>query len=249
LGGGSHLLFAVGMTASGTGRATIESDPADLLPNHSLLLYELDTAVPFGLIQYGAAELNVIANPHHNVQNPPDVDGDGTVAPVDALIVINTLNEHGAQALPNPPVAPFHTPPQVDVNGDASLSPLDALIVINHINDQSPVSASAEGSDSVRWIPFVANEFLAASSALTPVPREQATSGQLIRDVDHSDHFADSHIEAATVTSARAVRLRQPLESLIAELLPGNLEGDWPSRLDDSLLDFLESPSTPDLRL
>ncbi len=63
---------------------------------------------------------------------------DGAVTPLDALVVINHLNAHGASM-------PDGTPPSIDVNHDNQASPLDALLVINHIN-----SGRGEGESPVR---------------------------------------------------------------------------------------------------
>lgn len=63
-----------------------------------------------------------------------DVDGDGTIAPIDALDVIDYLNAGHESA-----VAPTAVPGGLffDVNGDNSLSPIDALTVINLVNSTS----------------------------------------------------------------------------------------------------------------
>ena len=74
------------------------------------------------------------AHPWHNYNFPEDVNGDGQVTPVDALSIINEINQGGAGVLPesrNEIAPPFY-----DVNKDGNLSPLDALIVINHINSE-----------------------------------------------------------------------------------------------------------------
>lgn len=52
-----------------------------------------------------------------------DVDDDGYVAPKDALIVINQLND--PEATPNP---------NTDVTGDGITAPIDALVIINSLN-------------------------------------------------------------------------------------------------------------------
>lgn len=81
------------------------------------------------------------ANPWHNAVNPVDVDGNGVTSAIDALFVINELNQGGARALgnliataegENPPQAAAE--PMVDVNGDFFLGAIDALQVINAIN-------------------------------------------------------------------------------------------------------------------
>lgn len=70
----------------------------------------------------------------HNSVNPVDVNDDGTVTPIDALLVINILNSGGAGVLP--PVRPVdpEPAPYLDVSRDGSVSPIDALLVINRLN-------------------------------------------------------------------------------------------------------------------
>ncbi len=59
----------------------------------------------------------------HNIVSPEDADGSGSVTPLDALVVINSINSHTAT-----------TSSMTDVDGDSSTSPLDALIVVNFLN-------------------------------------------------------------------------------------------------------------------
>jgi hypothetical protein len=75
--------------------------------------------------------------PYHPWQNPLnhlDVSADGSVSPLDALLVINFLNSGRRGVLPMPKPGEFAPPPFVDVNGDDTLAPLDALLVINQLN-------------------------------------------------------------------------------------------------------------------
>ncbi len=67
-----------------------------------------------------------------NATNRLDVNMSGMVEPLDALIVINYINEHGTGTLESKPIN--YSGPLMDVNGDGSVSPLDALIVINSLN-------------------------------------------------------------------------------------------------------------------
>ncbi len=72
-----------------------------------------------------------------NAMLPCDVDNSGIVAPIDALVVINTINQNGARPLADRNAnarSPFY-----DVNGDDSVSLLDVLVVINAINRAMPV--------------------------------------------------------------------------------------------------------------
>ena len=71
-----------------------------------------------------------------------DVDPNGFVTPLDALIVINDLNLNGARALPTPQSQPTTF---LDPSGDNFVTPLDALLVIDHLNS---VSGEGESSDA-----------------------------------------------------------------------------------------------------
>jgi hypothetical protein len=68
-------------------------------------------------------------------QNPVlamDVNNNGNITGLDALIIINRLNTVGAGVLPaQPPPAPYFF---YDVNGDNACTPLDALIIIHELN-------------------------------------------------------------------------------------------------------------------
>jgi hypothetical protein len=73
-------------------------------------------------------------------QNPVDwwdVDGDGLLAPLDPLLVINELNRAGPRPLPAPVAGGPQPPPYLDTTGDSFLSPLDALRLINALNEAS----------------------------------------------------------------------------------------------------------------
>jgi len=74
----------------------------------------------------------LLASDWQNLSLIRDVDRSGLVTSLDALILVNAINESGIRDLPPRPVA--STEPHCDVNGDGSLTPLDVLIVINAIN-------------------------------------------------------------------------------------------------------------------
>lgn len=77
----------------------------------------------------------------HNTFDPVDVNDDGECAPLDALIVINYLNDSDGT-----PSSDF-----IDVNDDGSVAPIDALMVINFLNRGSlGIAGSAEGE----WSPI-----------------------------------------------------------------------------------------------
>ena len=74
----------------------------------------------------------------HNVLQPLNVSGEpgGTIDPLDALIVINEINDpkysnHGSLVQDVPPGQSL---PYFDVTCDSSVDPLDVLSIINAIN-------------------------------------------------------------------------------------------------------------------
>jgi len=77
----------------------------------------------------------------HNSSFPNDVNADGMVSPVDALLIINHLNEFGIGSIPA-----GSPPPYLDVSGDNQIWPLDALLVINILNQ---IAATGEGESSL----------------------------------------------------------------------------------------------------
>ncbi|MEQ1829468.1 MAG: Ig-like domain-containing protein [Pirellula sp.] len=115
-------------------------------------------------------------------QNPlaaKDVNGDFTISPLDALVVINRLNTEGTGSLANKPGPNDHSS-YVDVDGDNSLSPLDALAVINALNTGEGVGELVE----VRYKIFSVNADgtagaeLADSNPATPAPDAIVSTGQ-----------------------------------------------------------------------
>ena len=77
-------------------------------------------------------------------QNPTlfqDVNADGFISPIDALLIINYINSGAPSSVIGLPAPP----PYRDVNGDDFISAIDALLVINELNRRS---ASGEGEAS-----------------------------------------------------------------------------------------------------
>jgi hypothetical protein len=108
-------------------------------------------------------------------QNPIlryDVNNDGAVSPIDALLLINYIN---SQASP-PPALPQPRPvgdPFYDVNGDGVASAQDVLFVINEINRlNSPTGGEGEGvlASAEPAIEFKAASLVAAAQAVPAAP-------------------------------------------------------------------------------
>ncbi len=101
------------------------------------------------------ASIAFTVHPWHNYANPRDVAPsgpwglpDGRVTALDALVIINYINEH--TGLIDVPAAPTMGPPYYDVaggpegDGDGYVSPLDVLVVIIYINELPPGAGEGE---------------------------------------------------------------------------------------------------------
>ncbi|MEC9095119.1 MAG: dockerin type I domain-containing protein, partial [Planctomycetota bacterium] len=119
-----------------------------------------------------------------------DINGDGVVSPIDALVVINDLNENGARELPLPGDAEG-PPPYLDSSGDGWVTSVDALRVINLLNAQ----ASAEGEGLV--IPPVssADSSLDPSSGLIKIEESALADFDSQHDYSHHCQVADLVLE------------------------------------------------------
>ena len=90
-------------------------------------------------------------------QNPDeaaDTNGDGEVAPNDAILIISRLNQGGNLTLPAYPAlrqidsgTRMDAAPYWDVNGDGYLSPIDALFVIDRLNQLAVTQINLGGVD------------------------------------------------------------------------------------------------------
>ena len=85
---------------------------------------------------------------------PTDVNEDQFTTAMDALLIINLLNQQGQFG--DTPFAGL----MADVSQDDSLSPLDALMVIQELND----IASGSGSTAVAQQASAAIDFVIASA-------------------------------------------------------------------------------------
>lgn len=76
-----------------------------------------------------------------------DVNSDGVISPMDALLVVNSVNRGGASA-------------ENDVNGDGFVSPLDALIVINWLNSDGEGELTRSSLMASFFAPYPVQEIM-----------------------------------------------------------------------------------------
>ncbi len=81
-----------------------------------------------------------------------DVNDNGFVTALDALLVINALNLRFVltPTLPDP----FIPVQYLDVNADAVVSPIDALLVINELNRQVAGEGETNSQDTIELIAY-----------------------------------------------------------------------------------------------
>jgi hypothetical protein len=128
--GGSYDVAVTGMTGSGTVTARVLSGMAhDAAGNPNSASANTDNTVIF------------LTNAWQNYP-PFDSTGDGVVAAVDVLTIIDYINAHlGDTSLPAAPAVP---PPYLDVNGDQAVTAQDVLAVIDYINNRPAASGEGE---------------------------------------------------------------------------------------------------------
>ncbi len=92
-------------------------------------------------------------NPRQNPVDRHDVNGDGTISPIDVLMVINALRRHGSGAATSRMIDNTSTSEStsissyIDVDGDRTLSPIDVLQIINRMNRRTGESEFSPVSD------------------------------------------------------------------------------------------------------
>ncbi|MFK8114500.1 MAG: Ig-like domain-containing protein [Rubripirellula sp.] len=143
-GANPDLLATLFFDAVAPGTASVVGSPADSSPFQDTLLFREDDPVDVSLIRYDQISITVGGGaPLQNTSFRQDVNNDGFVSPVDALLIINEMSridtiegEEGSFVASRY----FH-----DVNGDDNISGIDALQVINYLNRASNVATRSEG--------------------------------------------------------------------------------------------------------
>ena len=109
-----------------------------------------------------------------------DVNDDGWVSPLDALLVINQLNDTD----PSTVVVIGSVTCRLDVDGNGRLSPLDALLIINHLN--RPAEGEDCSGDATLSQSPLGGTLWDASDRVAFTPAEDLLTGEL-SDVDATD--------------------------------------------------------------
>jgi hypothetical protein len=132
-------------TVEPTGRWALTIDPGLPAGYHEILLHAFNAngqVSPEERIVVLVRNIGTGLKRWQNPLNAYDVNADGSVTPLDALIIINDLNRSAVCVL----TAADPTPPYLDVNGDSSVTPIDALRIINFLNRNWGSRAAPMGS-------------------------------------------------------------------------------------------------------
>jgi len=157
------------------GISTLDTFSYQALDEHGAVSQQIVTVV-----------ISIVAQPASDWQNPIlrwDVNNDGYVSPIDALMLINYINSQPIPPLPLPVPRPVGAP-FYDVNGNGYAEAADVLLVVNEINRlNSPAGGEGEGWGGLAAItagslvsePILVQERPAASptwgASLTAEPR------------------------------------------------------------------------------
>ncbi len=142
-----------------------------------------------------------------NPTNKYDVNGDGYVYPLDALIVINRILAGQAGQLPPTPIVP----PYIDVSGDGILSPLDVLQVLNYLNAQA-VAAVATPAVAT---PAVATPAVATPAVATPAVATPAVATPAVATPQAATFGSDT--STSSFVAATAVAMADVAATPVAE--------------------------------
>lgn len=170
------------------------------------------------IVDPGAPAANISPTPWTNPNSPLDINDDGFISPIDALVTINEQNQNGSHALAVPPVPPI-SPFYLDANGDNFVSPIDALLVINDLNANGshPVQPAGEGESPATVVPPVTLPGLgkgAAPMVNTPPLAAWQQRTQAAAGTGTADQVVHSHVVRLEESIEPRRELRQPSDSL-----------------------------------
>jgi len=174
--------------------------------------------------------------PWHNGLAPLDVNADNFFSPVDALWVIDSLNNEGSRILPLQRSRPLDRP-FVDTNRDGVVSAMDALLVIHHLNTRKAEEAEGERPAARRGPTSAGDVVPIAMSAttITPTLASERVGFVVERSTAPMPRFP---LTGQRVTSELASNFKHPqtadrsvgdLAEILAEVADEleNLSGPW----------------------
>jgi len=189
--------------------------------------------------QTGVATATVIVtvngitdNPYQNPVEAADVNGDGQVSPIDALIVINYLNSDAPAVIP--PGTP--APPYLDADDNGVVSSNDVLVVILELNNIAAGLGGGEGesSDSIVVQPSLpaggTHDAEIVSAGVSEVDRLALDTAALPMDPSGRSHGTD-------LVSADRSRAASDLEGSPWGVIDRSIGADFRAAFDDLATD------------
>ena len=185
-----------------TGPIRFVGSPADASPSQDTLLFEVGESVaPVDVdeIRYDVLTTSVIVGggEGESLQNPvlaQDVNNDGVVSPIDALLIINRMGRPSfaeGESISRNSIA-YYT----DVNGDNETTALDALQVINYLSRNN--SNNFEGESDVAPVVQAAEQISANPNGIST-----RVSDSVFADLSEDGKLISS--EAAASDSSPAI--------------------------------------------
>jgi hypothetical protein len=188
----------------------------------------------YRVLEQGAARL-LLSGPR-DWQNPIesyDVNMDGTVAPIDVLIIFNELNDPHI-LLANgllPPANTIHPSSFyfLDVNGDGFVAPIDALVIINLLN----ANQGGEGGGGEGEAGLAAASLLTSPSFVTAFTLpEQRPNGHRSAEQPDDGRQHQGIDEQSTVRTRRQDQRLGSRHRSAADLAALDLRSDWSELVD-----------------
>ncbi len=219
------LLATVFFDVIGTGTANVVGSPADVSPFQDTLLFREDEPIDRSRLRFESMPIRIGGGgsgaPAQNPFLAQDVNNDGFVSPVDALVVINEMSRGGSSgegeaASASVLASPYFT----DVNGDRETSALDALQVINYL---ARMNGSQSGGEQV----LLPSESESESSSTTETADDvfAALGGNEPAKIVSADIPGETN--SAQVSMAAAANADEDDEDDVLSLLADDVSGLW----------------------
>ncbi len=217
-------------------------------PNHTYSFYTVATDnVGHRQSTPAVAQASILILPltWTNPSVSTDVDADGSVSPLDVLVLINRINLGLSSDVLPAPSADFRPAPYFDVDGDGRLTPLDVLIVINFINaDRSNGEGESEITlNTNRSIPIAATDFSGWVAGRPPSVSELSKNR-----VQDQVALAIGRERSNSLTQSAPFALPVPFirgNRLVGNAYAKRTRLEQTSEIDEGLLDILASDIQP----
>ncbi len=165
--------------------------------------------------------------PWQNEDKHADTNADKSISPLDALIIVNYLNEFGPRTLPVPP--PTSIVFFYDTNGDGQVSPIDVLIVVNLLN----LPQTNTEAESTAWLVTGASSVTPSTNSTSSLATFQRRSSRELSPVEAYFH---SVVDRASLVKDEHPLLASTRRAELDDLLDDLAEFQLESKIQTTLL-------------